>query len=89
MALPVAWRPLRRENSRSFCSISSESCCTIRVWVFTSSLGVPVSDGAHHLAGYGDPEEEDAPYRPLKLPEHLRKEHGRRLSKVDANVRDR
>ncbi|KAG8884025.1 Cell cycle checkpoint protein rad17 [Tulasnella sp. 332] len=36
---------------------------------------------------YGDPEEEeDAPYRPLKLPGHLRKEHGRRLSKVDANA---
>ncbi|KAG9029405.1 Cell cycle checkpoint protein rad17 [Tulasnella sp. JGI-2019a] len=36
---------------------------------------------------YGDPEEEeDAPYHLMQLPKHLRKQHERRLSKVDANV---
>lgn len=40
--------------------------------------------------GYGDPEEKEKddvpPYDPPKLPKHLREEHQRRLSKVDANV---
>lgn len=40
--------------------------------------------------GYGDPEEKEKddvpPYTPPKLPKHLREEHERRLSKVDANV---
>ncbi|KIO18471.1 hypothetical protein M407DRAFT_225559 [Tulasnella calospora MUT 4182] len=39
---------------------------------------------------YGDPEEKEKddvpPYDPPKLPKHLREEHARRLSKVDANV---
>ncbi|KAG8943249.1 Cell cycle checkpoint protein rad17 [Tulasnella sp. 424] len=39
---------------------------------------------------YGDPEEKEKddvpPYTPPKLPKHLREEHERRLSKVDANV---
>ncbi|KAG8998506.1 Cell cycle checkpoint protein rad17 [Tulasnella sp. 427] len=41
--------------------------------------------------GYGDPDEKEKddvtpPYDSPKLPEHLREEHERRLSKVDANV---
>ncbi|KAG8943251.1 Cell cycle checkpoint protein rad17 [Tulasnella sp. 424] len=39
---------------------------------------------------YGDPEEKEKddvpPYTPPKLPKHMREEHERRLSKVDANV---